>query len=621
MNFPAPCRDWRNVCRSRRVTQIVGLALGLAVVVPAGASAQSLLPTGRATYRTLPEVNAELQQLAQANPDRVKLLTLNHKTLLGRDVYGVEIGHRVSEDVGKPSFFLSGVHHAREWPTVEFTMEFINDLLANDGTDPRITALLEKGRVIAVPMQNPDGYDVSRRNVNNNQSKRKNCRFQFNVIPTQAQCDAANSVNNGVDNNRNYGPFWGGNGSSASLTASNHRGFAPFSEPENQNFRDLWGSRQIMVAVNQHTPDRRLLQVQSSADKPAVIAGQSVYDALTERLATTNLVGWPYGPWTEVYYEATSTAEQQGYYTYGTFGFTTESTPGWSGQNAFHPPYQAVIDNYFGIGQYPGATIRGLLLDMFETAVDPAMHSVIRGTAPAGAKLEISKAFSMYGSGAEATRVTFPVSLRSTMTVPASGQFEWHVNPSVRASQATSDFLDESWTLNTAAADGTLLETRPVKVARGEQVDLSLAPQGAAGGTVPAVLSLTVGAMATFGAFTPGLERTYEATASANVVSTAGDAQLTVSDQSSASPGHLVNGAFALAQPVQAQAGSLGGMNQPAFAPVGGPASPTPLLAYSGPISNDMVTLSFRQSIGSSEPLRTGTYGKTLTFTLSTTNP
>ena len=40
-----------------------------------------------------------------------------------------------------------------------------------------------------------------------------------------------------------------------------------------------------------------------------------------------------------------------------------------------------------------------------------------------------------------------------------------------------------------------------------------------------------------------------------------------------------------------------------------------------GPISNDLVTIGFRQMIGANEPLRTGAYAKTLTFTLSTTNP
>jgi hypothetical protein len=45
------------------------------------------------------------------------------------------------------------------------------------------------------------------------------------------------------------------------------------------------------------------------------------------------------------------------------------------------------------------------------------------------------------------------------------------------------------------------------------------------------------------------------------------------------------------------------------------------VLEYAGPISNDTVTLGFKQSIGADEPLRTGAYGKTLTYTLSTTTP
>ena len=63
------------------------------------------------------------------------------------------------------------------------------------------------------------------------------------------------------------------------------------------------------------------------------------------------------------------------------------------------------------------------------------------------------------------------------------------------------------------------------------------------GGTVPATLSLTLGAPATFGAFAPGVATEYTASTTANVISTAGDAPLTVSD-----PGHLMNGAFSAAR-------------------------------------------------------------------------
>jgi hypothetical protein len=132
------------------------------------------------------------------------------------------------------------------------------------------------------------------------------------------------------------------------------------------------------------------------------------------------------------------------------------------------------------------------------------------------------------------------------------------------------------------------------------------------GGTVPATLSLSLGAPASLGTFVPGVARDYIGATDATVISTAGDATLSVSD-AGANPGHLVNGEFSLEQPLQAQAGTG------AFAPLG--ANPLTLHTYSEPVSNDVVTLSFKQAIGADEPLRTGSYTKTLTFTLSTTNP
>ena len=104
------------------------------------------------------------------------------------------------------------------------------------------------------------------------------------------------------------------------------------------------------------------------------------------------------------------------------------------------------------------------------------------------------------------------------------------------------------------------------------------------------------------------------ASTTATVTSTAGDATLTVADPSPTNTGKLVNGSFALAQSVQAKADG-------AFAPVGGSSSPTSLKSYNGPASNDVVSVAFQQSIAANEALRTGTYSKTLTFTLSTTQP
>ena len=140
------------------------------------------------------------------------------------------------------------------------------------------------------------------------------------------------------------------------------------------------------------------------------------------------------------------------------------------------------------------------------------------------------------------------------------------------------------------------------------------------GGNVPATLSLSLGTPGSFGAFTPGVARTYEASTPANVISTAGDALLSVADPSPQNTGHLVNGTFFLPQPLQARARNAANTGT-AYNNVGSSASPLNLLTYSGPISNDAVTLGFSQRINANDALRTGTYSKTLTFTLSTTQP
>ncbi len=93
-----------------------------------------------------------------------------------------------------------------------------------------------------------------------------------------------------------------------------------------------------------------------------------------------------------------------------------------------------------------------------------------------------------------------------------------------------------------------------------------------------------------------------------------------MADPSSTQTGHLMNGTFALPSLLQAKATSAAGTGS-AFANVGGSAAPTPLLTYSGPTSNDAVSLSFQQHIGNTDALRTGAYSKTLTFTLSTNQP
>jgi Purple acid Phosphatase, N-terminal domain/Calcineurin-like phosphoesterase len=139
----------------------------------------------------------------------------------------------------------------------------------------------------------------------------------------------------------------------------------------------------------------------------------------------------------------------------------------------------------------------------------------------------------------------------------------------------------------------------------------SVKPAGV-GGTVANTLSLGLEGAPSLGAFTPGVARDYETSVPVTVTSTAADATLSIVDPTAASAGKLVNGAFSLEQPLQAA------VNNP-FAAVGD--TQLALHSWAGPVSNDQLALKFKQSIGANEALRTGSYAKPLTLTLSTTTP
>jgi hypothetical protein len=118
---------------------------------------------------------------------------------------------------------------------------------------------------------------------------------------------------------------------------------------------------------------------------------------------------------------------------------------------------------------------------------------------------------------------------------------------------------------------------------------------GSVGSDEPPTLALTLGPPASFGTFLPGVANTYDASTTASVTSTAADTTLSVSD-----PGQLRNGTYTLPEPLQV-----------AFS----------TSSWDEPVSNDPVTITFRQRIEADDALRTGTYSKSLTFTLSTTTP
>ena len=110
---------------------------------------------------------------------------------------------------------------------------------------------------------------------------------------------------------------------------------------------------------------------------------------------------------------------------------------------------------------------------------------------------------------------------------------------------------------------------------------------------MPATLALTLGAPASFGAFPPGVAGLH------GVHDRDGHLDRRRRRADGLRPAaELTNGAFALAQPLRARHVKTGRRRR-----------------------QRVVAVAFKQAIAASEPLRTGNYAKTLTFTLSTTAP
>jgi hypothetical protein len=425
------------------------------------------LPSGsRTTYRELIDYENELKQLTEQYPGHVKPVTLPRKTIEGREIGGVEIAANVNRpEDGRPVYFVVGVHHAREWPAAEVPLEFAYLLAKGYGSDPQITQLLEKVRVVIVPVLNKDGFHASREasktysprdrcngvtnpnNCNNLETvegvplggnaayRRKNCRGL--VFPVGTPCE----LQNGVDPNRNYGEGWGGIGATMNPYGQTYRGTGPWSEPETQAVHEYTQRRQVTNLITVHNVAALVLRPPGrrsdglAPDEPRL---KELGDAMAAATGYTSQYGWQL-------YDTSGTTEDWNYAAAGTFGYTIEIGPA---NGFFHMAYQTgVVNEWNGTGPRAGRGLREALMLSLESAANPADHSVIAGEAPAGHVLRVRKEFQTLTSPicrvalddpgvdachAQGDRIAVDDFLESTMVVPASETFEFHVTPSTR---------------------------------------------------------------------------------------------------------------------------------------------------------------------------------------------
>ncbi len=183
---------------------------------------------GYPCYRTVEETHADLSTLAADHPDLASWLDVGDSwekvtgALPGYDLHALVLTNRAVPGP-KPKFLLMAAIHARELATAELAARFAEGLVADYGTDPDVTWLLDYFELHVLPMTNPDG----RKQAESGEYWRKN---------TDDDDGCAIFPYYGTDLNRNSSFHWGG--ASTSPCYETYQGPSAASEPETQAIED-----------------------------------------------------------------------------------------------------------------------------------------------------------------------------------------------------------------------------------------------------------------------------------------------------------------------------------------------------------------------------------------------
>lgn len=205
------------------------------------------------SYHTFAQIETILDTIADTYPSITSLFSIG-TTYEGRTIWCLEISDNPGSDEGEPGVLFMGLHHAREWPTVEICLHIANNLTTRYGSDPTITDLVNNRRVWIIPVVNPDGYYYCH---DQSHDWRKNRQY-FPQYGTY-----------GVDLNRNYDGSSNGDirGAWGSIGASSvthdpsdevYCGPGPSSELEIQAVKDFFINNDVTASISWHTYQEEL---------------------------------------------------------------------------------------------------------------------------------------------------------------------------------------------------------------------------------------------------------------------------------------------------------------------------------------------------------------------------
>jgi len=104
-----------------------------------------------------------MQQFVDDYPDLCEIHHIGY-TYDEREIVAVKISDNVSEQEGEPEFLYTSSMHGDETTGYVLMLRFIDYLLGNYGSDPRVTNMVDEIQIYINPLANPDGAYASGNN-------------------------------------------------------------------------------------------------------------------------------------------------------------------------------------------------------------------------------------------------------------------------------------------------------------------------------------------------------------------------------------------------------------------------------------------------------------------------
>ncbi|MBS4218967.1 M14 family metallocarboxypeptidase [Bacillus sp. FJAT-49711] len=171
----------------------------------------------------------DIKKLQKAYPDLITYKVIG-KSEYGRNIYAVSIGN------GKPTTFINGAHHAREWITTNLNMYMLEQYAKAYYKKQKIQgynvkSILNSTTIWFVPMVNPDGVTLQQQGLKAFPKSDHASLIKMNEGSKDFKRWKANAK--GIDLNRQYDAGWKTIHSSPKAPSyKNFKGYSPASAAE-----------------------------------------------------------------------------------------------------------------------------------------------------------------------------------------------------------------------------------------------------------------------------------------------------------------------------------------------------------------------------------------------------